>query len=87
MVTRRGGGPLIRFVLEEASVAAFKTGVQMRDRLHVIERAVMAALMHHRPDYRNANTLDASASVLARFVEAELEATEQMRSAGNSDKD
>ena len=42
-------------------------------RREKIELAVLAALMHHKPDYRSASKLDEAAKVIADFVEAELD--------------
>lgn len=45
---------------------------QQRDE--AIERAIMAGLMHHKPDYGGPSQLDKSAMILSRFVISELDA-------------
>jgi hypothetical protein len=47
--------------------------MQSEPRIAKIERAVMAALMHHKPDYRSPRRLNEAAAVIAAFVEGELE--------------
>lgn len=42
------------------------------DARHKIEIAALAALTHHKPDYRSPRKLDEAAKVIADFVEAEL---------------
>ena len=42
-------------------------------RREKIELAVLAALMHHKPDYSSGAKLDKAAKVIADFVEAELD--------------
>lgn len=42
-------------------------------RREKIEMAVLAALMHHKPDYRSPAKLNEAAKVIANFVEAQLD--------------
>jgi hypothetical protein len=41
-------------------------------REEIIQRSVLAALMHVKPDYRSPKRLDAAAGVIATFVERDL---------------
>lgn len=41
-------------------------------RLETIQRAILAALGHVKPDYRSAAALDNAAGVIAQFVDGEL---------------
>ncbi len=48
--------------------------MQFSDRNTEIQAAILAALMHHKPDYRRPVTLDKSASIIANFVIDKLDA-------------
>ena len=41
-------------------------------RREKIQMAILAALMHHKPDYRSPRKLDEAAKIITEFVEAEL---------------
>ena len=43
------------------------------ERNQKIERAILAALMHVKPDYRSPSRLDDCARTIAQFVIAELD--------------
>ncbi len=38
------------------------------EREHAICMAVLAALMHHKPDYRSPKRLDEAAQIITKFV-------------------
>ena len=52
-------------------------------RTHIIERAVMAALMHWKPDYRSPRRLNEAARVITKFVEEALDDTALTSAKGN----
>lgn len=52
--------------------AHYLTEAHTVPRREKIQMAILAALMHHKPDYRSPRKLDEAAKIITEFVEAEL---------------